>query len=279
MATYAIGDIQGCSRDLASLIDLIGFDERHDRLWFTGDLVNRGPESLAVLRYVKGLGDRAIVVLGNHDLHLLACALVPGCKTRRKDTLDEVLRAEDRDELLAWLRTRSLIHYDEALNFCLVHAGILPSWSLNEAIERAQEIESCLRGPDHLKLMANMYGNSPDRWDNRLRGIRRLRFITNCLTRIRFCSPGGRLDLKNKGKIGSQPGKLAPWFAIGGRATRQVPIVFGHWSTLRMSPEEIRDYNAYPVDTGAVWGGALTAMRLEDRQLFSVPGNQAIPIE
>jgi bis(5'-nucleosyl)-tetraphosphatase (symmetrical) len=279
VAIYAIGDIQGCYRDLLALLDLIEFEADSDRLWFTGDLVNRGPESLAVMRYVKQLGDRAIVVLGNHDLHLLACALVAGAKTRRKDTLNEVLDAQDRDELLAWLRTRRLIHHDQELDFCLVHAGILPSWTIGQAIDYAREVEACLHGPFHVDLLANMYGDSPDRWDDDLTDIPRLRFITNCLTRMRFCSREGRVDLRFKGDLGTQPSELRPWFAFPDRPSRRVPVIFGHWSTLNLSSREMRAHNVYPLDTGSVWGGALTALRLEDRRLFSVPASQGIAID
>jgi bis(5'-nucleosyl)-tetraphosphatase (symmetrical) len=274
MATYAIGDIQGCHRELLDLLDAIGFDAGRDRLWFTGDLVNRGPESLEVLRFVRGLDDRALVVLGNHDLHLLAAAAQPG-RLRPKDTLDGVLAAPDRDGLLEWLRRRPLFHGDAELGFVMVHAGLPPQWSTGEAAERAAEVEAALRGEAAAGFYAAMYGDGPSRWAPDLAGPERLRFITNCLTRLRYLSPQGDLSLDAKGPPGTQPSPLIPWYAVPGRRSAGDEILFGHWSTVHLGTEtDFGRWRVHPLDTGCVWGGRLTALRLEDRRLFSVPSRQ-----
>jgi bis(5'-nucleosyl)-tetraphosphatase (symmetrical) len=224
MATYAIGDIQGCYREFLGLLEAVQFDSRRDRLWLTGDLVNRGPESLAVLREVVALGDRAVAVLGNHDLHLLACACVRGLQPRRKDTLDEVLAAPDLGELLDWLRHQPLIHQDTELGFTLIHAGLPPVWTVNDAVTYADEVTGKLRGGDLTAFLAGMYGDTPDRWDPMLRGNKRLRFITNCFTRMRYCDARGRLNLDEKGapRDGS---RLRPWFELPDRASRCTRIL------------------------------------------------------
>ena len=275
MATYAIGDLQGCHREFEALLAIIGFQPEIDRLWLVGDLVNRGPQSAAVLRTVMALGERVVTVLGNHDLHLLACAHVPGAKPRRRDTLDEILTAPDRDKMLAWLRRQPLLHHDATLGYTMVHAGLPPQWDVDYAQARAREVETVLRGDDYIDFLAHMYGDEPLRWDTRLAGHARLRFITNCLTRIRYCSADGALDLQDKGEP-SADALLVPWFAVPARASGRARIVFGHWSTLRLPQRQWAQAGVFPLDTGAVWGGDLTAMRLEDGALFQVKSHTAV---
>lgn len=278
MATYAIGDIQGCDDEFAALLAHIRFDPQVDRLWLVGDLVNRGPASLAVLRRVHGLAAQVTMVLGNHDLHLLACAYA-GVAPRRKDTLNEVLAAPDRDELLNWLRCQPLLHHDPTLGYAMVHAGVLPQWDLATAAALAREVEQVLAGPDFSGFLAAMYGNEPARWDPALRGTARLRFITNCLTRIRYCGPDGYVDLNEKGAPSAAHGALLPWFAAPARASRAVPIVFGHWSTLHLSDAESAAANVVALDTGAVWGGELSALRLEDGRRYAVRSQVAVAFD
>lgn len=275
MATYAIGDVQGCHAALQALLTLIKFRPDQDALWFTGDLVNRGPDSLAVLRFVQALGDRAITVLGNHDLHLLACRSVPGRKRKSGDTLAEVLTAPDCDDLLTWLRHRPLIHFDGTVGFGLVHAGLAPSWSFTGARQYAAELETALRGPYFSRFLSEMYGSGPASWDPALAGQERLRFLTNCFTRMRYCSADGALNLKAKGGLNDHETGLVPWFMLPHRASRDTRIVFGHWSTLRLSAQQTERFNVFPLDTGAVWGGQLTAMRLDDGERFAVNGVDA----
>ena len=279
MPTYAIGDVQGCHDELVDLLDHINFNEGDDRLWFTGDLVNRGPQSVDCLRLVKQLDDVAVVTLGNHDLHLLAIAA--GKTTQRKqDTVSDVLTAADRMELLDWLRRRPLLHYDGDLGFLLVHAGLPPQWDLALARECAAEVETMLRGVNPVLLYENMYGDRPDLWSGDLDGMARLRFITNCLTRIRYCDKDGHLDLRDKNPPGRQAARLVPWFGMKKRRTKDVPVLFGHWASLPSGNiTEFTPYNVYPLDTGCVWGRSLTAMRLEDKKMFSVPSRQKQTIE
>ncbi len=258
MATFAVGDVQGCHDELRRLLERMDFDAAEDRLWFTGDLVNRGPRSLATLRFVKSLGERAVCVLGNHDLHLLAVA-AGTAERRRSDTLDEVLAAPDRDELLDWLRQRPLLHHDAGLGYTLVHAGLPPQWDLAQASACARELETALRGETAVEFFRHMYGNEPRRWSADLRGAERLRFIVNCFTRLRYCSAEGELDLKAKGAPGSQPAGYLPWYAVPGRRSAGLHILFGHWSTLG----EVEGHEVYNLDTGCVWGGRLTALRLD----------------
>lgn len=260
MAVYAIGDIQGCFDELQALLDKIGFDPAGDRLWFTGDLVNRGPKSLETLRFVKALGDRAVTVLGNHDLHLLAVAY--GLKDDTAEGIGDVLTAPDRDELTNWLRHRPLLHHDAELDYTLIHAGLPPSWDLAKAQALAAEVEAILRGPDCLALLEHMYGNEPTQWLDDLTGWERLRFIVNCFTRLRFCDNEGRLALTEKGPPGSQPAPYRPWFTVPDRASAGINIVFGHWSTLGPCAEP----NVFPLDTGCLWGGRLTALRLDGKR-------------
>lgn len=263
MPTYAIGDIQGCCDEFEQLLDRLSFDPAHDRLWLVGDLVNRGPRSLDVLRKVKALQDAAVVVLGNHDLHLLALALSSQEKPRRKDTLDEILAAPDRDELLHWLRHRPLLHHDAALGWTMIHAGLPPQWDFATAVCCARELEAALRDLDAAReLFEHMYGDQPDRWQDSLRGMDRLRFITNCLTRLRFCNDDGRLELKYKGRLDQAPPHLKPWFRVPGRRSRDMRIVCGHWSALGYHDGD----GVLSIDTGCVWGASLCAVRLDRRE-------------
>ncbi len=258
MSTYAIGDIQGCYLELRTLLDRIAFDPTSDQLWFVGDLVNRGPDSLAVLRFVRDLGDAAIAVLGNHDLHLLALA-AGNTKHAKKSTLKAVLQAPDRDELVHWLRHRPLLHHDAERGLTLVHAGLAPQWNLAESLACARELETALRGDDYREFLFDLYGNRPDRWSPELTGSDRLRFITNCLTRLRFCEPDGTLALSEKGEIGTQSPGLLPWFQVPGRRTRDDRIIIGHWSTLGYWQGD----NVWAIDSGCLWGGALTAIQVD----------------
>lgn len=259
MATYAIGDIQGCFEDLQRLLAKLDFSPSRDRLWFAGDLVNRGPDSLETLRFIRDLDAEAVCVLGNHDLHLLAGAFDPS-RIKPKDTLKEILDAPDREALLDWLRFQPLMHRDAELGFTMLHAGLPPQWDIAMAEACAQEMHEVLRGPDVRDFLDVMYGNQPDQWSSKLTGHDRLRFITNCFTRLRFCSDDGKLALKEKGPPGSQLPGYQPWFEIESRRTRDVRIVFGHWSTLG----DYRVENIFPLDTGCLWGGRLTALRLAD---------------
>lgn len=272
MSTYAIGDLQGCYQELLALLDDINFDEDDDRLWFTGDLVNRGPESLQTLRFVRAIS--TVTVLGNHDLHCLAVA-AGKAESRKNDTFEDILNAADRDELLHWLRHLPLLFHDQQLGYTMVHAGLPPQWDLSAANTHAKEVEECLRGPQADQFFSNMYGDQPDLWSEDLAGWDRLRFITNCFTRMRYCDAEGRLTLKDKGPPGSQAAAYMPWFDIAGRKTNQLKIIFGHWASLRHG--NINNFNmsnVYPLDSGCLWGGKLTAMRLEDGQYFTVPCRQ-----
>jgi bis(5'-nucleosyl)-tetraphosphatase (symmetrical) len=258
MAVYAIGDLQGCYDEFRALLDRLQFDPAQDRLWLAGDLVNRGPGSLDCLRYVRSLGNAALSVLGNHDLHLLAVAADGGRGRKRGDTLDEILQAPERDELLAWLAGRPLLHHDPALDWTLVHAGLPPEWSVAEAAACAREVEQALaRAP--AEFYARMYGNEPDRWTPELSGYDRLRFTVNCLTRLRYCTADGRLLMKPKGPPQQAPEGAIPWFRVPGRRSANARILFGHWSSLGWYARE----GVVSLDTGCVWGGRLTALRLD----------------
>jgi bis(5'-nucleosyl)-tetraphosphatase (symmetrical) len=266
MATYAIGDVQGCFAELQKLLMHIEFNPAEDILWFTGDLVNRGPRSLDVLRFVKDLGSKHITVLGNHDLHLLAVAY--GTQTtHQSDTLDDILKAPDKIELMDWLRTRPLLHVDHATSFVMTHAGLAPFWTLHQAKQYAQEVEMALRNDTPDLLLQHIYGNQPDLWNEELTGIERLRCIINYFTRMRFCHADGRLDLTYKGDIAGKPQDVMPWFDVPHRVNENQKIIFGHWAGLGGKTDTP---NVYPLDTGCVWGNALTAMRLEDEKRFSV---------
>jgi len=259
MAVYAVGDIQGCFDELRMALDLVSFDAAVDRLWFVGDLVNRGPKSLETLRFVHALGDAAISVLGNHDLHLLAIAS-GNLKKAGKDTLGDILEAPDREELLHWLRHRPLIHHDRHLDFALLHAGLPPQWTIEDAVSYAREVEAVLQSSDHIEYFDEMYGNKPKSWSEAHQGMQRYRFITNCFTRLRFCTADGVLALKEKGPPGTQTkAEALPWFEHPHRASRDTRIVFGHWSTLGY----LAKHNVWALDTGCLWGGALTMLRID----------------
>ena len=268
MAVWAIGDIQGCFDELIQLLDQLDFDQERDQAWFCGDLVNRGPKSLETLRFVKGLGEAAVTVLGNHDLHLLAKAYGHG-KELKQDTLDDILNADDREELLTWLRHQPVLHHDDKLGYTMVHAGVVPQWDLATARSCAAELERMLRGDDYMQFIEVMYGNKPKRWSDDLIGIDRLRFITNVFTRIRFCTVDGKLDLKAKGALGTQAEGAMPWFEVPGRKTAEDRLVFGHWSTLGVG---LRN-NCLALDGGCLWGGHLVAARLDgvNPELVSLP--------
>jgi bis(5'-nucleosyl)-tetraphosphatase (symmetrical) len=259
MATYAIGDVQGCYEELQALLARLAFDPAQDRLWFVGDLVNRGPDSLAVLRFVRGLGQAAVVVLGNHDLHLL-CVAEGAAKKRDDDTLDELLAAPDAPQLLQWLRGRPLIHVEQ--QYVMVHAGLLPLWSIEKAQALAGEAQAALSAPGYRDFLAHLYGSTPTAWGDNLAGWDRLRVIVNAMTRLRFCNAAGEMELRAKGT--EAPPGYRPWFEL--RPPRELPIICGHWSALGL---KLADRLA-ALDSGCVWGGSLTALRLEDRNLFQV---------
>jgi bis(5'-nucleosyl)-tetraphosphatase (symmetrical) len=263
MATYAVGDLQGCFAPLQRLLAKIKFDPIRDKLWFVGDLVNRGPDSLSVLRFVKSLADRAIVVLGNHDLHLLTVA-AGFVNAHRGDTLNEILTASDRDSLLDWLRRRPLLHHE--MGITMIHAGLLPSWTLHQAQSLAHEVEAVLHGADYLQFLAHMYGNRPHQWRDDLAGWNRLRLITNAFTRLRICTAEGVMEFSHKGELADIPPGFQPWYQVPGRLSAEQTIVCGHWSALGLRLES----NLLALDTGCLWGRCLSAVRLEDRVLFQV---------
>jgi len=260
MATWAIGDIQGCHDELTRLIDKLRFDPANDALWFCGDLVNRGGQSLAVLRLIKSLGPNTIVALGNHDLSLLAIA-----ERKREDQqrvnpeLREILFAPDREEILGWLRQQNLLHVDRTLNFALVHAGLFPRWTIEQALEAAREIEDKLRSEGYRRLMKQLFGNKPDLWTPKLRGIDRWRAGINVFTRMRYCDVRGRIGFNDKGAPGTQRPGLYPWYEVPGQIPRDIRVVCGHWSTLG----RFAGLGIHAIDTGCVWGGSLTALRLD----------------
>jgi bis(5'-nucleosyl)-tetraphosphatase (symmetrical) len=265
MSTYVVGDIQGCHTELLQLLQQVRFDPAQDKLWLVGDLVNRGADSLQVLRLVKSLGDAAITVLGNHDLHLLAVA--EGiAEASHGDTLDEILHAPDRDELLHWLRHQRLLYAEK--NYLLVHAGLLPQWTVEQAQSLANEVECALRGSEYKKFLSKMYGNQPNVWSEEHTGYARLRLITNALTRMRVCTPAGELEFKFKAELADVPQGYLAWFDAPQRASSDATVLFGHWSALGLL---LRD-KVIALDTGCLWGGMLTAIRLEDRQIFQVQG-------
>jgi len=263
MSTYAIGDIQGCFSAVQQLLREIEFDPAQDRVWLVGDLVNRGPDSLGVLRWAKGLGEAAVVVLGNHDLHLLAVAY-GFVKQGKKDTIAQILEAPDRAELLDWLRHQRLFYREDG--YALVHAGLLPQWSIKKAAKLAAEVEGELHGKRYLKFFEHMYGNEPHAWGNDLRGMDRLRMITNAMTRLRFCTPAGEMEFSHKGPPQVAPPGHLPWYDVADRASRDTTVIFGHWSALGLTVRP----DVLALDTGCLWGGCLTAVRLEDRKVFQL---------
>ena len=256
MAAYLVGDVQGCDAPLGRLLRKIDFSASRDTLYLLGDLVNRGPASAAVLRRLMALGDAAHCLLGNHDLSLLAVA--QGHRApHRNDTMDEILQAPDREALLDWLRHRSMALH--AHGILMVHGGVLPTWTLQQTLELAREVEIVVRGPALPGFLAHMYGNQPDRWDDGLQGFDRLRVIVNALTRLRFCTPDGVMDLRASGGLHQAPPGTLPWFDLPGRRTANVCIAFGHWSTLGL----VQRPDILSLDTGCVWGGCLTALQLD----------------
>lgn len=257
MATYAIGDIQGCYDDLLRLIDKLSFDSTQDKLWFCGDIINRGPKSLETIRFIKSLGDSAITVLGNHDLHFLAVNYISN-RPSKHDTFADILSADDRYELAFWLRHQKIFHYDPKLNTSMVHAGIPIQWSIADACSYASEMEIILQSEDPHNFFKNMYGNQPREWHKSLTDWDRYRFITNVFTRMRFCDERGRPDFKFKGDIGTQPAHLTAWFMHPKRKTVNDDIIFGHWSTLSNTQHP----HIYPIDTGCLWSGSLTALKI-----------------
>ncbi len=268
MAVWAIGDLQGCLTSFQHLLERIHFDEQRDSLWLTGDLVNRGPDSLGTLRFVRALGDRVITVLGNHDLHLLAVAANDGHGLRAGDTLQAILHAPDRDELLTWLAQRPLLHHDPQLRTTLIHAGLPAEWSIEEARTYAEEVSMAM-ATDGRGFYTQMYGNEPDRWTPRLTRTERLRFIVNCLTRLRMVDAAGKAIFKFKLHPRLAPANTLPWFAVPGRRSRRTRIIFGHWSTLGL----YEGHGVVGLDTGCVWGRELTAYRLDQpAPLVTVPG-------
>jgi bis(5'-nucleosyl)-tetraphosphatase (symmetrical) len=274
MAVYVIGDVQGCYSQLNRLLEKIKFDQSRDQLWFCGDLVNRGPESLNTLRFVRSLGDSAISVLGNHDLHLLA--IFHGQQAvADSDPLSEILDSPDCGELMAWLQSRPFIHFDRELTFLLVHAGIHPDWDLAQVLKFTDELESVLQGDNSKVFFRQMYGDMPDRWSQDLTGIERWRCITNILTRLRFFTADGRLEFNANGspRAHAEQG-LIPWFELKHRLDHSIRVVFGHWSTLRVGTYG----NHFAVDGGCVWGGKFVALRIDsaEPQWISIDCNSAL---
>jgi bis(5'-nucleosyl)-tetraphosphatase (symmetrical) len=273
MATYAVGDVQGCAAELEALLERLDFSPARDRLWFVGDLVNRGPRSLDVLRFVFGLGDAAVVVLGNHDLHLLAMARGHAALRDQDRSLRQVLEARDREPLLDWLQSRSMLHHDAALGVTLLHAGLPPQWDVATARRCAGELEQALRSDRSGALFEKMYGNEPDLWRDDLEGADRLRFIVNALTRLRVCDAAGRMLLAFKGPLARLPAGAVPWFRAAGRRSESTRIVCGHWSALGYLDEA----GVLALDTGCVWGGTLTAQRLDaPAPPIQVPSTQPV---
>jgi bis(5'-nucleosyl)-tetraphosphatase (symmetrical) len=267
---YLVGDLQGCSDPLERLLQVIGFSASRDRLYVLGDLVNRGPDSLGVLRRLRDLGDSATCLLGNHDLHLLAVA--HGVRQpHRSDTLDGILGAPDRQAWLDWLRQRRLAVFEQG--WLMVHAGVLPAWDVPRTLSLAAEVEAMLRSPDLGDFLHQMYGNAPDRWDDGLTGIARWRCVVNALTRLRFCSADGVMEFATKEGADGAPAGFMPWFDVPSRLTRGTPVAFGHWSTLGL----INRPDLLALDTGCVWGGRLTAARIDGgrRELIQLACPQA----
>ena len=269
MVDYVIGDVQGCYDPLLRLLDKIDFNERSDRLWFVGDLVNRGPRSLEVLRFIKALPLKPRITLGNHDLHCLATLAGPHTQSNSDDTLHEILGAPDKEELAHWLSQQSILYHDLDLNVVMCHAGIAPAWDLLKAKALAVELEAVLQGPGLGDFLTHMYGNEPDDWRDDLKGMARLRLICNYFTRMRFCDTKGRLVLSYKGTVKEAPTGLYPWYDVPDRHEIDADIVFGHWAALQGKCPHPR---IHALDTGCLWGGPLTALRLQDQQRFEVPG-------
>ena len=265
MKTVVVGDVQGCYDEFRELLAVMEYEEGVDRLWLVGDLINRGPDNVATMDFVMSLPD-VIVVLGNHDLHFLAVSR--GIReATRGDTLADLLASPHLDEMVDWLRTRPLIHADRTLGYVMVHAGLPPGWTLDECITRAREVEAVLGGDNYVDFLGHMYGNQPDTWRNDLTGYDRLRVITNYLTRLRYCTPGGTMEFSHKANV--QPEGFQPWFRIPRPRGEDFKILFGHWAAL---DGHTGNPDAIALDTGCVWGRRLTGIHLEDGRLFSVPG-------
>lgn len=271
MATYAIGDIQGCFDELQDLLKKIKFNPSQDKLWFAGDLINRGPQSLEVLRFIRDLGASHKIVLGNHDLHLLA-SWVHGKSISSKDTLQPILEAKDSEQLCQWLRQQPIMVEDTDLGFVMVHAGILPLWDMAQVRTFAHEIEVTLQSDGYKDFLNHMYSNEDNVWQDHLEGLPRLRTLVNVFTRIRYCDANGIMALTEKGELGTQSSGLMPWFICPQRKTHDQKIVFGHWATLE--GKILGEHNVFSLDTGCVWGRSLRAMRLEDLKIFEVPSRQ-----
>ncbi len=267
MSTYIIGDVQGCYHELQELLRLIRFNPKKDQLGFVGDLVNRGPNSLETLRFIKSLPS-PMVVLGNHDLYLLILGLDLMPVDSYEHTLDKILEAPDKIELLSWLRQQPLIYHDAKKNFLLVHAGLAPQWSIQQNIDHAHEVETILRGKHHQDFLKQLFGDDPLEWRDDLTGQDRLRYITNVFTRLRFCDKKGHLDLAADGKVSSDPKKFQPWFVHRDPHQDKTDIIFGHWAALGGNCDAP---GCYALDTGCAWGHSLTALRIEDKKRFSIP--------
>ncbi len=273
MSDYAIGDIQGCFTMLQRLLCHVDFNEHTDRLWFVGDLVNRGPESLAVLRFIKNLPLTPRITLGNHDLHLLSQLFSDNSWKNNDDTLDEILAAPDAEELGQWLRKQAILYHDTELNIVMCHAGINPMWDLTQAKACALQLEQALAGPNYCDYLTHMYGNEPDHWSPDLKDDAMLRVICNYFTRMRFCDAQGHLLLTYKGTVDQAPNGLYPWYAVPNRQEIPADIIFGHWAALQGKCPHPR---IHAIDTGCLWGGELTALRLQDKQRFSVRGEEPV---
>ena len=267
MATYAIGDIQGCYHAFQALLERIDFNPKVDELWLVGDLINRGNGSLEVLRWCYEHQTSLKVVLGNHDLHALAVA-AGFVRAHKGDTLDNILNAHDRDDLLNWLRHQHLVYQNES--YLMVHAGLLPQWTVNQAADYAKEVETALRGDDYLDFLANMYGNLPNIWSDNLTGMDRLRLITNAMTRLRVCTEHGLMEFSFKGELIDVPKGFMPWFDVPYRLSQDKHVIFGHWSALGLQQRK----NVYALDTGCLWGGQLTAINLETKVITQVQSKE-----
>lgn len=258
MTAYAVGDLQGCLQPLKQLLTQVDFSPSRDQLWLVGDLVNRGPDSLETLRFITSLGDSAKIVLGNHDLHLLA-VYYGYRKLSKKDTLSDILAADDCTSLMDWLRQQPLFYQDKTLNFCMTHAGIPPGWSIEDTFHRAAEVSQIIAGADIELFLQNMYGDKPNQWRDDIQGFERFRLITNYLTRMRFCDIDGSLDLDNKGSPDQPPAGFKPWYELREYSPTEPRILFGHWAALQ---GQINNKHLFALDTGCVWGGCMTLLDL-----------------